>query len=265
MPTIHDLLGRLWEDYAAQNPQVQRIHRLLQERGETVVNDHIALRTYDDARVGIEVLAAPFIHYGYRPADDYTFPEKKLFARHYEHDDETLPKVFISELKLAACSPGLREIVGRLVDQIPPQKLRELDCPAAGRLWELGYEDYEALASESEYAAWVAAFGFRANHFTVLINALQSFEGLAELNAFLKEAGFRLNDSGGEIKGSPGVYLEQSSTLADQVKVSFSDRAQEVPGCYYEFARRYRLPEGVMFHGFVARSAEKIFESTDRR
>ena len=111
----------------------------------------------------------------------------------------------------------------------------------------------------------MAAFGFRANHFTVLVNALATFDGLESFNAYLKQAGYQLNASGGEIKGSPEVCLEQSSTLADQVSVDFSDSVQTIPGCYYEFARRYPLPDGSLFGGFVARSADKIFESTNRR
>jgi len=104
-----------------------------------------------------------------------------------------------------------------------------------------------------------------ANHFTVLVNALGTFDDLGQLNRFLVENGFELNTSDGEIKGSPQVYLEQSSTLADRVQVQFSDGAESIPACYYEFARRYPLPNGELFSGFVAKSADKIFESTDRR
>jgi len=61
------------------------------------------------------------------------------------------------------------------------------------------------------------------------------------------------------------VYLEQSATLAAPVDVEFSDGVRRIPGCYYEFARRYPLPNGTLYTGFVERSADKIFESTDRR
>jgi hypothetical protein len=124
---------------------------------------------------------------------------------------------------------------------------------------------YETLRRESEYAAWLAAFGFRANHFTVDVNALKTFESLGELNRFLKDQGHRLNTSGGEIKGSPEDLLEQSSTLAGEVEVRFSDGRKRIPACYYEFARRYPGPDGKLFTGFVAKSADKIFQSTDRQ
>jgi hypothetical protein len=110
----------------------------------------------------------------------------------------------------------------------------------------------------------VAAFGFRPNHFTVLVNRLRTFQGLEALNAFLKENNYSLNSAGGEIKGTPGERLEQSSTVAEAVKVAFADGELSVPSVYYEFARRYPLPDGRLYQGFIAKSADKIFESTDR-
>jgi hypothetical protein len=59
--------------------------------------------------------------------------------------------------------------------------------------------------------------------------------------------------------------LEQSSTLASRVRVEFSDGTREIPGCYYEFARRYPDATGRLFSAFLAPNADKIFESTDRR
>jgi hypothetical protein len=261
---LKSLLDRLWGDYRSTNPQVGRIHELLAKRGESVVNDHIALRTYGDPRVGLDVLARPFLAGGYRAGEDYTFKEKKLAARHFEHDDPSLPRVFISALDLSAFSDGLRSIVAGIIEQVDAATLARDDLPVIGRPWSLSTHDYQALASESEYAAWVAAFGFRANHFTILVNALKHFETLEQLNSFIKDSGFKLNSSGGEIKGSAQVFLEQSSTLADQVQVDFSNGKLTIPCCYYEFARRHPLPDGKLFGGFVAKSADKIFESTDR-
>jgi hypothetical protein len=115
---------------------------------------------------------------------------------------------------------------------------------------------------ESDYAAWVAAFGYRPNHFTILINALKNFTDITDLNNFLKTNGFKLNASGGEVKGSKEVFLEQSSTLANNIKVDFIDGKLDIPACYFEFAKRYPLPNGKLYKGFVANSADKIFEST---
>ena len=122
---------------------------------------------------------------------------------------------------------------------------------------------YETLLKESDYGAWMAAIGYRPNHFTVFVNHLKKYSDLETLNDFLKAKGFKLNTSGGEIKGTPQVFLEQSSTLANSVKVEFTDSKREIPSCYFEFAKRYPLASGELYQGFVAKSADKIFESTN--
>ncbi len=264
MSAIQDLLGKLWKDYKNLNVQPQKIQDLLLARGETITNDHIALRTFDLKPIGLDALAAPFVAQGYSAGGSYDFPDKKLSARHFQHADPSLPLVFISELRTGDFSPKLLELVKGLVAQIPADLPRRSDFPVSGRSWNVSYADYEALRAESEYAAWVAAFGFRANHFTVLVNSLKSFAGLEALNEFLKDNGFRLNAVGGEIKGSPAQYLEQSSTLADRIGVNFSDGRHVIPACYYEFARRYTQPDGKLFRGFIESSATKIFESTHK-
>jgi hypothetical protein len=121
------------------------------------------------------------------------------------------------------------------------------------------------LREESEYAAWLYVFGYRANHFTVSINYLSEYESIEEVNDFLKSEGYALNSSGGEVKGTPAELLEQSSTLADQVEVEFQEGKFIVPSCYYEFAKRYQNTDGKLFSAFIAGSADKIFESTDFR
>ena len=119
------------------------------------------------------------------------------------------------------------------------------------------------LRAESEYAAWLYVHGIRANHFTVSVNSLKGFRGIEEVNNFLKDNGFLMNNSGGEIKGSKEQLLKQSSTLAEIVPVRFLEGVREVPACYYEFAERFRDADGRLFSGFIAGSADKIFESTD--
>jgi hypothetical protein len=264
--TLEELLQRLWNDYASMNKQAEGIYNLLVGRGEKVINDHIAFRTFNIPKVNIDVLSKTFLKFGYKPKGEYTFPEKKLFARHFEHKDEQNPKIFISELKLEECSKDLQKTVNQLVDQIPEEATKQWDFSISGVPWRaIPWDTYVKLKDESEYAGWMSVFGFRANHFTVLVNYLKTFKSLEELNAFLKQNGFSLNSSGGEIKGTPADFLEQSSTMAHPVQRSFSDGQKVVPGCYYEFAKRYPLPDGKLFQGFVAKSADKIFESTDNK
>jgi hypothetical protein len=58
--TSDELLDALWSDYVATTPQAARIHHLLGERGERVINDHVALRTYGLPGIGIAALARRF-------------------------------------------------------------------------------------------------------------------------------------------------------------------------------------------------------------
>jgi len=58
--------------------------------------------------------------------------------------------------------------------------------------------------------------------------------------------------------------LEQSSIRAEMIEVNFTEGKKEIPGCYYEFARRYANQNGKLYSGFIAKSADKIFESTDK-
>ncbi|CAN5389792.1 DUF1338 domain-containing protein [soil metagenome] len=270
--TLAEIFAALWADYVATTPQAERIQRLFAARGERVQNDHIAFRTFSrlagaavDSGLGLAALAAPFEKLGYLERDRYRFEDKKLVAKYWSHPDQSLPKIFISELCVAELSPATQAIIAKLVAQLPAGFGRRTDLPWAGRPWQCTRADYDALLAESEYAAWLAAFGFRVNHFTVAVNALTTFPGLAELDAFLVAEGIRLNAAGGEIKGSPADFLEQSSTMADTIAVDLAGERFQIPSCYYEFAKRYPLANGELFHGFVPASADKIFESTDVR
>ena len=45
--------------------------------------------------------------------------------------------------------------------------------------------------------------------------------------------------------------------------VKFDEGTLQIPSCYYEFALRYPMTNGELYMGFIASSADKIFESTD--
>ena len=263
--TLDELFARLWADYAAITPQAERIQMLLADRGESVRDDHVALRTLGVPGLGISVLARPFEALGYIARERYRFDDKKLVARYWQHPDPLRPKLFASELCVAELSPSGQQLVDRLLAQLPRGFADRDDLAWAGRPWQVRLAEYDTLLAESEYAAWVAAFGFRVNHFTIDVNALTTFPDLEALSAFLVEHGFELNQRGGIIKGSPAACLEQISTVADEIEVEFADGKRAVPSCYYEMARRYLLPTGELFHGFVPASADRLFESTDVR
>lgn len=260
--TLPSLLEKMWKDYVEINPLAQKIYDMFAQEGEAVLNDHIALRTFNLPRVNVDVLVKPFLESGYVYKGDYHFTEKKLYAKHYEHPDTNLPKIFISQLLIENFSPALQATVKSLVDQIPAGQEYNFDFVSGGRPWKVTTQNYQELLKESDYAAWVAAFGYRPNHFTVFINALKKYSDILVLNDFLKNNGVKLNSSGGEVKGSKEVCLEQSSTLANNIEVTFADGKLMIPACYYEFAKRYPMNDGKLYQGFVAASADKIFEST---
>jgi hypothetical protein len=263
---VNELFAKLWENYLTVTPSARKIHALLgSSQQDDVINDHIALRTFNLPHIGLEKLAAHFLALGYVECGEYHFEAKKLYAKHFEHPDPKQPKVFISELLLEQCSPELQQIITALVAQMDPAAVTAENFLYSGKHWQLDQASYRTLLAESEYAAWTAVWGFRANHFTVSVNELNNFSSLQSVNAALKQGGFALNTSGGEIKGSPEVLLEQSSTLADEAVAEFTDGDQLIPSCFYEFALRYPMPNGKLYTGFVAASADKIFESTNSR
>jgi hypothetical protein len=87
---------------------------------------------------------------------------------------------------------------------------------------------------------------------------------VSDVLAFVEAQGYRINESGGRVKGTRADLLEQGSTLADRVSIMFADDAHVIPTCYYEFALRYPDRDGRLYEGFVPASADRIFESTHR-
>jgi hypothetical protein len=256
----------LWDDFVAMAPVAARIRSLLEARGELVANDHVAFRTFNLSPLHLEALEPHLFALGYERIAPYHFKEKKLRAFGYLHRSRLLPRVFVSELLVEQCSPFVQRVVDDLMAQLDPKIVLKPEVFWSGRPWApISHGLYQELYAESEYAAWVAAIGLRANHFTVSVNALKTFGGLPELMDHLEEEGYAMNHSGGRIKGTPAVLLEQGSTLADVQPVEFSDGVHHVPTCYYEFALRHRDSAGQLYEGFVAASADKIFESTHVR
>ena len=260
-----ELFDKLWNEYTNRTPSASKVKELFVNEGNTVYNDHVAFRTFDDPRVNIDVLATTFLNNGYEYVNDYHFEQKKLYAKHFAHKtDKNAPLVFISQLLTSELSVELQSVVKNTLDQVDFTKISAEELIFKGRLWNTpSFETYTSLLNESEYAAWLYVNGFCSNHFTVDINKLDTFNTIEDVNEFIKANGFKMNTSGGEIKGKPEDFLQQSSILADKFKVEFEEGVKEITSCYYEFAYRYNKPNGELFKGFIASSADKIFESTD--
>jgi len=254
------LLDKMWKMYTSYTPSANQISKLFNEE---VTNDHIAFRTFNTEHLSINRQAKFLEQYGYYHGGDYDFKVKKLKAIHLENDDENRPKIFLSELLCEEFSNELQNVVVEISEKtkdISPEELL-----LGGRKWNIDLETYNTLAKESEYASWLYIWGFCPNHFTISVNHLENFSSLIEVNNLLKKNNFKLNISGGEIKGSKEELLEQSSILADEMPVFFGNSKQILPSCYYEFAKRYPGKDGKIYQGFVAKSADKIFESTNKK
>lgn len=285
--TVSALFKLLWQHYIAKMPQAQKAIEIVQKAGDEFVNDHVAFRTFGLEGLGITALDRIFLSLSYKKMDYMNFTEKKLNAFWYYPPDLSLPKVFISELRVRELSEEAQEIIldytnghstGIKGMDFKKPKTVAPALSTQARPWDIpSFEDYQALATESEYAAWVLAYGNELNHFTISVNFLKRIRGLKALNDLLEAGGITLNDAGDKIKGTAEELLIQSSTVADQVDYAFSDGTQRIPYSYLEFAERFPVPQKIKwmsedelrsipynlyYQGFIPGNADKIFEST---
>ncbi len=287
--TLNGVLDGLMRRYQERVPDVEAIFQAMTrggliERPEDIENDHIAFRTMGVPQLGVASLEKIFLHLGYERRDAYAFPGKKLEAFWYSPPEPQLPRIFISELRVNELSDEAQKLIRSYTDEVTSDPVDALDLGSAAEidsflhraLWRLpSYEDFQTLASESEYAAWVIYNRYYLNHFTVSVHNLpEGFSTVASFNAFLEAHGFKLNDSGGKAKESPDGLLVQSSTVAEMIGATFAGGdTHQISGSYVEFAERRPLPEhqgkakaeltrAERREGFEASNADKIFEST---
>lgn len=262
---INQFFNELWHDYVAITPQAAKIHEIFSDNNSQVQNDHVAFRTFNLSPISIESLEPLILALGYQHRDSYNFKEKKLLARSYISPEINQPLIFLSELEVEKLSDGVQRIIKNLCDDIDTARTQKPDVFWSGRLWDMiSWDDYSVLLKESEYAAWLSALGFHANHFTVSVTHLDNDDTLEKVIHRVEGAGFSINSAGGKIKGSEKDLLIQASTMADRMTVSFANNEEhEISTCYYEFAKRFAQENGTLFQGFVPNSADKIFESTN--
>ncbi|MFN9538422.1 MAG: DUF1338 domain-containing protein [Planctomycetota bacterium] len=293
LATLTTILDGLMRRYTERVPDVGRVIACMVRdgliaRAGDIENDHIAFRTMGVPQLGIRSLENVFIHCGFERRDAYKFEGKKLDAFWYSPPKANFPRIFISELRVADLSTEAQRIIRSYTDEVlsdPVERLILDDGLAVDdflhrSLWRTPtLSDYQRLAEESEYAAWVIYKRYYLHHFTVSLHNLPSgYNTIAEYNAYLEKNNFKLNDAGGKAKTSPDGLLIQSSTVAEMVDAEFSDGRggtvqQRISGSYVEFAERRVLPQFADLppsqirrehrrDGFEANNADKIFEST---
>lgn len=293
LATLDTILDGLMRRYKERVPDVGAIIDAMIDGGliskaEDIENDHIAFRTMGVPHLGIASLEKIFLHCGYERRDKYFFEGKRLNAYWYSPPKPNYPRVFISELRVGDLSEEVQRIIHSYTDEVTSDPVDTLDLDDGLAVDEFLHKplwrtptlsDYQRLAAESEYAAWVIYNRYYLNHFTVSVHNLpEGYNTIEQYNEFLESRGFRLNDAGGKAKKSPDGNLIQSSTVAEMVDAIFDDGkggtvTHRISGSYVEFAERRVLPEFAHLpaseirrehrrDGFEAGNADKIFEST---
>ena len=290
MKALDQIMEALFVPYRERVPDVGKIVEAMLGDGmiaaeSEIENDHVAFRTLGVRHLGLASFEKIFLHHGYTKMEAYHFEKKKLDAYWYAPPDPKYPRIFISELRVHDLSETAQAIIHKFTNPLtadPVDALNLDDAKQVGEffhkpLWDLPTAaEYERLAEESEYAAWVIYNRYYLNHYTISVHELDEFSTLEKFNAFLEGIGVKLNTAGGKIKVSPDGLLRQSSSVAKMIPATFScGTTQEIPGSYVEFAERLPLAEFqhldrsnlTRIHrreGFEAGNADKIFESTFR-
>ncbi|TAG56836.1 MAG: DUF1338 domain-containing protein [Cytophagales bacterium] len=287
--TLDLILEGLMSQYQERVPDVKKILYTMVEMQilnsiSEIENDHIAFRTMGVPELGIQSLERIFLYHGYSKKDYYDFPEKKLNAYWYAPPQNHQPRIFISELRVEDLSKTAQNIIYKYTNQVKIDPTLDLNLDSSedtvnflhSGLWEIPtLNDFQTLATESEYAAWVIYNRYYLNHFTISVHNLKSdYNTVEKFNSFLESIGIKLNNSGGKIKKSPDGLLLQSSTVAQTIEAVFAGGVtHKISGSYVEFAERKVLPQYKDMQlssverihrreGFEAQNADKIFEST---
>jgi hypothetical protein len=287
---LDHLFSWLWQEYRDRVDYARAYEDILKSCGGNFQNDHLAFRTFaaQDRWSGIAAISRPFEALGYRAAATYDFPDKNLTSIHFAPPVESLPKLFISELRTWDLSPRARKIVSAATKKAAPgltdaelgdlaglPKLSGKKRSALLRRWAAQFArpwpaptsaDALALEKESQFGAWVLLHGHTVNHFTAAVHAhgSPSLDDIDKTIAALKAAGVPMKP---EIEGEPGSRLRQSSTQAVVIPVEMRSGARVVKKpwtyAYFEIAER-PLVDGRRFEGFLGGQATNLFEMTRR-
>ncbi|MBN2636494.1 MAG: DUF1338 domain-containing protein [Prolixibacteraceae bacterium] len=297
---VIDLFNRLWKNYTKRVSFAKLYSNLAVEKGGQVVIDHVAFRTFNthtgEQPEGIRAFRHFLLCLGYRIAARYNFEKKKLSAVYFEHEDDTLPKIFVSQLEVEQLPEWAQIIIHNTVrdtkyllsdhsiELLNILKLKEeLPTEAAEYLvkdlvnyferpWNIpDKNDVLKLNDVSQYAAWVLLHGNSVNHFAALVNRqnVNKWPDIKSTCNALAKAGIPMKDT---IEGEEGSLLRQSSTLAvkEDVNVKGETETEQIKWTYgyFEIVERGYLnqDEGKkIFNGFLVDQEVKFFGITQTR
>ncbi len=179
-----DVLNGLLERYINRVPDAQRIIELITNRGDQIINDHIAFRS-----IYIESILTIFLHLGFEVKMDlntnrpFNFEEKKLTAVWLKHPNKDVPRIFVSQFRFDEGSEILQETVNKYlekwsdpIDSVNLNDANSINNYLHTAQWPTPtYKDYKNIQSESEYLSWVLYNKYYLNHFTLTVHELHSF------------------------------------------------------------------------------------------
>ena len=288
-PILSQLLDILWDQYRKRVAYAAQYQSMVEKQGGKVLNDHIALRTFNTnvgkQAAGVAALSRVFEALGYQQRDKYLFDDKHLTAWHWEHaTDPDYPKIFISQLEVdrlsATAATSIKNCIADAPDLLAGIDLQKLQTGQGVELARLFVRPWaapprqivETVNVESQYAAWTLLHGNSVNHFTAYINRqnVSAWPDLETTVNALRAAGMPMKD---ELEGEKGSKLRQSSTKAsmEDCEVTESDGSKGKINwsyAYYELAERGMVPgaggKPVLFQGFLGAQATNLFEMTKR-
>jgi len=294
------LFDKLWKQYIERVPYAKQYAEMVTNMGGKLVIDHIAFRTFNahtgEQPEGIRAIRHILNFLGYKTVSKYNFPKKKLKATHFEHPDENLPKIFVSQLEVSELPEWAQTAIINTVNNTTYlisykslELLRILEENGAlpseaaeyllddlvqyfRRPWNIPLkEDVLKLNDISQYGAWVLLHGNSVNHIAALVNfqEVQEWPDLETISKSLAEAGAPMKE---HIEGESGGKLQQTATLAikDEVKVKGEAGIENMMWtyAYFELIKRGYIEENdtkKLFGGFVGNQENHLFSMTRTR
>lgn len=294
----HLLIGKLWEQFVERVPYAHQYAGLVKEKGGKVVIDHLAFRTFNthtgEQPEGIRAIKHVLNFLGYVPVTKYRFPKKNLNSIHFEHPDETLPKIFVSQLEVNELPAWAQSVINdtvhntcyllsdrsiellRILEEnkvLPNEAADYLVDDLAQyfrRAWNIPLkENVLKINDVSQFGAWVLIHGNAVNHVAVLINGqnIKEWPDLETTYNALVAAGIPMK---GTIEGDSGSKLRQTATLASKEEVDVKGgivfEKMFWTYAYFELTERNYIDVGgvrKLFSGFLADQANHLFNLTE--
>lgn len=259
------------------------------EAGRPLVFDHGGVRTVAAAcgalPAGVRAITRVLEPLGYTRVGTYPLPALRMTGYAYAHRDEpeSLPQYFVSELHPERFSPAFSAAVERvlassvdplaglpteLLDQLASRGelpwadavalLPELRAVFARQHADPSLEDYAMLLAESDEMAWIATEGQAFNHATDRVDDVDAVCAAQRALGRPVKAQVSISRNG---------RVRQSAFQASPVRRLFRTTAghrveREVPGSFWEFISRARLPGGQLDLTFDTGNATEIFAMT---